>query len=194
MNIEVREVKTRKDLKRFIYLPEKIHAGRANWVPPLYYDEWKYFDPKKNKAFSYCDTILLLALRGKKIVGRIMGIINSRYNQYKKEQTARFGYLETWEEEEAVRELLGVMEDWARKKGCRQLKIETQNVNVPACRFYARQGCELGAIHRYGYAGCPDVAHEAMLLWYLKLCQPAGKHFHWPHNEVWMKDTVTFAE
>jgi GNAT superfamily N-acetyltransferase len=58
---------------------------------------------------------------------------------------------------------------WARGRGCRQLKVETQNVNVVACRFYARQGCELGAIHRYGYAGCPEVAHEAMLLWYLRL-------------------------
>jgi GNAT superfamily N-acetyltransferase len=59
--------------------------------------------------------------------------------------------------------------DWAKQKGCKQLKIETQNVNVPACRFYAKQGCELGAIHRYGYAGCPDVAYEAMLFWYLEL-------------------------
>jgi len=59
--------------------------------------------------------------------------------------------------------------DWARQRGYKQLKIETQNVNAPACRFYAKQGCELGAIHRYGYAGCPDVAHEAMLLWYLEL-------------------------
>lgn len=59
--------------------------------------------------------------------------------------------------------------EWARQRGCRQLKVETQNVNVPACRFYVRQGCELGAINRYGYAGIPHVAHEAMLLWYLDL-------------------------
>ena len=65
--------------------------------------------------------------------------------------------------------IFGFAADWARQKGLRQLKIETQNVNVPACRFYARQGCKLGAIHRYGYVGCPDVAHEAMLLWYLEL-------------------------
>jgi hypothetical protein len=49
------------------------------------------------------------------------------------------------------------------------MKIETQNVNVAACRFYASMGCELGAINRYGYAGVPAVAHEAMLLWYYKL-------------------------
>jgi GNAT superfamily N-acetyltransferase len=59
--------------------------------------------------------------------------------------------------------------DWARRQGCGQLGLETQSVNVPACRFYAYQGCELGAIHRFGYAGCRDVAHEAMLLWYLNL-------------------------
>ena len=58
---------------------------------------------------------------------------------------------------------------WARGRGCTQLKVETQNVNVPACRFYEKQGCRLGAIHRYAYAGCPAVAHEAMLLWYLDL-------------------------
>lgn len=29
---------------------------------------------------------------------------------------------------------------WAQRRGCRQLRVETQNVNVAACRFYARQG------------------------------------------------------
>ena len=58
---------------------------------------------------------------------------------------------------------------WAKAHGCTQLKVETQNVNVPACRFYVAQGCRLGAIHRYAYAGCPPVAREAMLLWYLGL-------------------------
>ena len=67
------------------------------------------------------------------------------------------------------RELFRHSAGWAKSQGCRQLKIETQNVNVPACRFYARQGCTLGGINRFGYAGCPSVAHEAMLLWYLDL-------------------------
>jgi GNAT superfamily N-acetyltransferase len=60
--------------------------------------------------------------------------------------------------------------DWARDQGYGQLGLETQSVNVLACRFYAKLGCTLGAIHRYGYAGVPDVAHEAMLLWHLDLC------------------------
>lgn len=58
--------------------------------------------------------------------------------------------------------------DWAKKKGCTQLRVECQNVNVAACRFYARH-CVLGGVERYGYAACPDVAHEVMLLWYRDL-------------------------
>jgi GNAT superfamily N-acetyltransferase len=59
--------------------------------------------------------------------------------------------------------------DWARSKGYGQLSLETDSSNAIACRFYARQGCELGAIHRFGYIGVPEVAHNAMLLWYLDL-------------------------
>jgi len=117
MALQIREIKNRRDLKRFIYLPEKIHAKHKNWVHPIYMDEWNYFNPKKNKAFSYCDTILLLALRDEKPVGRIMGIINSRYNEQRKEKTARFANIEAWEEREVVHALLSQVEDWTRKKG-----------------------------------------------------------------------------
>lgn len=117
MIVDIQEVKTKKELKTFIFLPEKIHAGHRNWVHPIYMDEWKYFDPKKNKAFSYCDTVLLLAYRGDKAAGRVMGIINSRFNEYRKENIARFGHLETWEDPEVVHALLGKVEDWARQKG-----------------------------------------------------------------------------
>jgi GNAT superfamily N-acetyltransferase len=58
---------------------------------------------------------------------------------------------------------------WARERGCSMLKIETQNINVPACRFYAAQGCELGDIRRFAYADDPQIAHEVQLNWYLRL-------------------------
>lgn len=57
----------------------------------------------------------------------------------------------------------------ARQSGFRRMQIETQNVNVPACRFYAALGCTLEAINRNGYVASPQVAHETMLLWYYDL-------------------------
>jgi streptothricin acetyltransferase len=59
--------------------------------------------------------------------------------------------------------------DWSRREGYRQLCVETQNVNVPACRFYHRQGCRLGAINRYAYYAEPALAEEVQLIWFLDL-------------------------
>jgi MFS family permease len=115
--IEIKEVKTRKELRTFIYLPEKIRDGHPCWVPPVYFDEKRYFDPKKNKAFSYSDVVLLLAYRGGEVVGRVMGIINRRFNERGKASVARFSNLETREDHETVHALIGAVEDWARRKG-----------------------------------------------------------------------------
>lgn len=62
--------------------------------------------------------------------------------------------------------LFAAVETWARARGCRHLKVETQNINVPACRFYARHGCVLGAVNRFAYPELPD---EVQLLWYKAL-------------------------
>lgn len=117
MAIKLIEVKTKKQLKTFIYLPEKLHKGRKNWVPPIYMDEWAYFNPKKNKAFGYSDTLMLLAEKDGEIVGRVMGIINRRYNEVRNEKTARFGYLESIQDQEVVHALLSQVEQWAKEKG-----------------------------------------------------------------------------
>jgi GNAT superfamily N-acetyltransferase len=58
---------------------------------------------------------------------------------------------------------------WARERGCTRLRVETQNVNVPACRFYAREGCTLATLDRHAYVAVPEVAHEVMLIWTLPL-------------------------
>lgn len=55
---------------------------------------------------------------------------------------------------------------WATQRGCTMLVVETQDINVPACRFYARHGCELAAINAHAYANLPG---EAQLLWHKSL-------------------------
>jgi GNAT superfamily N-acetyltransferase len=61
-------------------------------------------------------------------------------------------------------------EDWARDRGCDWLKIETQNVNVAACRFYQKMGCTLGGVDRFAY---PQLPGEVQLLWWKALRAPA---------------------
>ncbi len=58
---------------------------------------------------------------------------------------------------------------WARDRGLKQMKIECQNTNVPAVKFYHQQGATLGMIDEYAYYSEPDYRHETQLIWYLDL-------------------------
>ncbi len=121
MSVTIRPVCSRADMRAFIHLPAKIHKDHPTWIPPLYSDEWVYFDSKKNKAFQHCDTILLLAYREKKLVGRIMGLISHSYNEIHNENHARFNYLEAWDDREVIEALLNHVEEWARLKGVEKI-------------------------------------------------------------------------
>lgn len=121
MEITIRPVVSRRELRKFIHFPAKVHKGHKNWIPPLYSDEWEFYDDKRNKSFQYCDVTMLLAFRGKKLVGRVMGIINHRYNDIHREKNARFNFLETWDDLEVSGALLQCLEDWARRKGMNKL-------------------------------------------------------------------------
>jgi len=68
------------------------------------------------------------------------------------------------------REVGGILfraaEAWAVERGCEWLAVETQNVNVRACRFYAHQGCVLVDARPFAYPHLPD---EIQLLWSKRL-------------------------
>lgn len=117
MDVEIRQVRTRRDKKLFIYLPAKIHKNNSNWLPPIYSDEWELFDEKKNKSYQYADTVLYLAYKSGKVTGRIMGIINRRYNTIHDEQYGRFCFMECYEDQEVVHALIEKVEIWAREHG-----------------------------------------------------------------------------
>lgn len=53
--------------------------------------------------------------------------------------------------------------EFSKKGNCKTIKIETQNNNVNACRFYAKQNCYLGGIHANVYKEFPS---EIQFLFY----------------------------
>jgi hypothetical protein len=113
----IKEVLTKKDLKDFIYLPEQIHKDEPEWLPPIYMDEWELYDKKKNKSYQYADALLLIAYIDEKPVGRIMGIINNRYNTIHNEKNGRFCFMECYNNKEVFHALLSKVEEWAEKNG-----------------------------------------------------------------------------
>ena len=58
---------------------------------------------------------------------------------------------------------------WSKTQGLKQMKIECQNNNIPACKFYRKQGAMLCAFNEYAYYNIPECRHETQFIWFLDL-------------------------
>lgn len=58
---------------------------------------------------------------------------------------------------------------WGQQQGYRALVFETQTNNTPACKFYARMGCELGGIRDSYYTNEDIERGEVAIFWVYKL-------------------------
>ena len=56
---------------------------------------------------------------------------------------------------------------WARSRGLPGVMLETQNINVPACRLYESCGFVLGGFDACLYRGVMPGTREIALFWYL---------------------------
>jgi GNAT superfamily N-acetyltransferase len=65
------------------------------------------------------------------------------------------------------RRLIAETVAWARGRGLSGVMLETQNINVPACRLYASCGFVLGGFDAYLYRSVMPGTREIALFWYL---------------------------
>lgn len=117
MSIEIKTVGTKRQLKEYIFLPQKIYFAYPNWVPPIYMDEWAFHNPKKNKALFYSEVIRVIAYQDQKPVGRIMGIINKKYNQQHGLKNVSFFNLDCINDLSVTRTLVNFIEEWGKERG-----------------------------------------------------------------------------
>lgn len=115
--VEIREVKTKKDIKKFVRYPVQLYKGNKYFVPNLEIDEINKFDSRKNECWDECEIIAFLAYRDKKIVGRVAGIIQNAYNESHNEKRVRFSRFDSIDDVEVAKALLDAVEAWAKAKG-----------------------------------------------------------------------------
>jgi len=115
--VEIREVKTDKELRSFINFQYKLYRNNPYFVPPLYFDEYKTLHWKKNPAFSYCKARFWTAWQDGKMVGRIAGIYNPKYIEKWKNRHLRFGWVDFIDDPEVSRRLFETVETWAKELG-----------------------------------------------------------------------------
>ncbi|MFH0735207.1 MAG: GNAT family N-acetyltransferase [bacterium] len=121
MNIVIKEVTTSGDLRSFVLFLYKLYEQNKYWVPPLISDEFKSLKKDKNPAFDFCDAKYWLAYKDGKIVGRIAGIINKKYNDKWNSKTARFGWFDFIDDPKVAKMLLETVEKWAKENNLTSL-------------------------------------------------------------------------
>lgn len=117
MPIELKQVQSRNDLGKFIRFPFLIYKNNPYWLPPIFFDEKNFHNPKKNKALRTNDTIMYLAYKNGKIAGRIMGIIHHSNNDHTGIKRARFFKFDCINDQQVAHALINAIEVWGKSKG-----------------------------------------------------------------------------
>lgn len=121
MAVEIKQIVTRGDLKKFVCFGNDLYKENENFCPQLISDEMNVFDPKVNPAHEVCDHILFMAYRDKRPVGRIAGIINHTANAKWNVKKVRFGWLDFIDDNEVSFALLDAVSEWGKSKGMDKL-------------------------------------------------------------------------
>ena len=118
MAVFIKEVTGKRQLRQFVRFPNELYKGNRYYVPQIESMDMDTLSPEKNRAFEVCEGKYWLAEDGDgKVVGRIAGIINHKYNKKVGLKICRFGWIDFIESQEVVTALLSKVEEYAREKG-----------------------------------------------------------------------------
>ena len=154
MALEIREVTTRGELKKFIQFGIDLFDGDSSYCPPLWLDEWNTLRRDINPAFEVCESVYYLAWREGKIVGRIAGILNKRANEHWNVKKIRFGWFDFIDDMEVSKALLDAVASWGKAKG-----MDTLN----------------------GPVGFTDMDHQGLLIEGYQYLSPMAALYNYPY-------------
>ena len=118
--MELREVKAGKEIRDFVNFPLRLYKGNPYFVPCFYADELALF--KDDYLYrDQADYVCYSVYDGKKIVGRIVGILQKVSNEKWKQKRVRFNRFDCIDDQEVADMLLGAVEDWARSLGMEEV-------------------------------------------------------------------------
>jgi GNAT superfamily N-acetyltransferase len=117
MGIDISAVRGPGDLREFVALPFRLHAGTP-WVPPLKLERYAFLTRKLNAFFTHGEAEYFLARRDGRVVGRATAQIDFAFNRHHGSRWGMFGFLELEEDAEVLRGLLDAAARWLTAHGC----------------------------------------------------------------------------
>jgi hypothetical protein len=121
VTIEPVDTQNRSQVRRFVELTYRVHAGLPQWIPPLRLDEATYLNRKRHPFFTHSAADFFLAVRDGRDVGRIAALENRRYNEHHHARQAQFYLFECEEDPEAARSLFEAAFQWARQRSLERI-------------------------------------------------------------------------
>lgn len=115
--VEIKEVKSKKDLKKFAKYPVKLYKDCPYYVPSIRSDELNTFNPKKNFNLRGNECKGFLCYKDGKLVGRIAGLINRKDNELTGKKYIRFSRLDCIDDDEVFNALIGSVEKFGKGYG-----------------------------------------------------------------------------
>jgi GNAT superfamily N-acetyltransferase len=118
----IREVRSPADMRRFVFLPRNLYRGDPCWVPPIWADERRAYRARKNAILSHSDFTLLLAVQGRRVVGRSLVYVDHNFNAFYRTRTGFFGAFECVEDFTVARALDAAAERWLAARGMDRIR------------------------------------------------------------------------
>ena len=115
--VEIKEVKSMRDLKKFAKYPVKLYKDCPYYVPSLYGDELATFNPKKNFNLKGNECKGFLCYKDGKLVGRIAGLINRKDNELTGKKYIRFSRIDCIDDKEVFNSLINAVEEFGKAYG-----------------------------------------------------------------------------
>lgn len=154
MSIIIKEVTSKRELKKFVMFGIKMYSNHPCATPPLLMDDMTVLSREKNPSFQVCDAACFMAFRDGEMVGRVAAIINHRANENWNNKHARFGWLDMIDDIEVTRALLTTAENWAQERGMDSIQ---------------------------GPAGFTDFDREGMLVWGYDKLGTMATNYNFPY-------------
>lgn len=104
--LQIKEARSKKELKAFVTFPFSLYKDSQYWVPPIIKDELDSFNPEINPVFEQAEARFFLAYKGNRIAGRIAAIVNRAEIRQLGLSKMRFGWMDFEDDPEVSAALL----------------------------------------------------------------------------------------
>ena len=119
--IEIKQVHSLIERRKFLTFPWKIYRNDPLWVPPLLPERKKVIDPDRGVFFDRGEAEFFLAYKNGKLAGTICAAEDPPTNQKRGKKECMFGFLEYIEDYEVFQALIEKVMEWGEKRGLNAL-------------------------------------------------------------------------